>query len=325
MKLPVIDLHNDTYSKKWLFKKYPSYEKLKDLNQNKNTPLYDVDLNKIRSANIRITTTSLFMFNSFMDKPLHHALSIISGLIQDIKKNKDFYLLKSKKDLLLEDKYAFLLSIEGLEIIEGNLNLIDVFHELGVRMIAPTWNRLTPWFSPVTENTGAFSSVKDLTDKLNEFNFLVDISHLSDQSVFDLEKMFNGTIMASHSDFRSLNPAKRNVSDDIIKIIKERNGLIGINFYPNFLRCEIPPDKKIPDGFLWIKKMLDHCDILNCWDNISFGSDFDGIEEYSPGLENPDAFITLAQYLKNIGLENDKLEKLFYKNALRVITKNLPE
>lgn len=325
MSLPVIDLHTDTWSKKWLLTKSPLLTSFMKEERKDKESLFDVTPERLEEGNVRILTTSLFQYNSFMDKPFHHSMTIISGVLDFIKKNEGFYLLKSKQNLDFEHRRGIMLSIEGLEVVEANLRLLDVFYELGVRMVGPNWNRITPWLSPVTEKYGAFSAAGDLAEKLNDLNVLVDISHLSDQSVIDFEKICRCPFIASHSNFRSLNKAERNLSDDLVKIIRERDGLIGINFYPDFLCCgeAVIPEQK--DGFIWIKRLLDQCDELNCWDQIAFGSDFDGIERFSLGLENPSCFKDLQFFLKECGLEEEKIEKLFYKNALRVIKNNLPE
>lgn len=350
MNYPVFDCHADTFSKKLLIEKNPYYLQalMKKNPQIKN--FIDITPERLRNANVRLHTQSLFMMDEFMDKPLLHAMKIIKLIMDFLKENPDFKLIKSYEDITLEDAFGILISIEGLEVIEENLDLLDLFYELGVRMIAPNWNRFTPWLSPVTENTGALSKVSDLANYLNNMNFLVDISHLSDQSVFDFAKLYQGTLIASHSNLRSLNNAKRNLSDPLLEIIKERNGLIGINFYPEFLKTDIELIKKrypelnfhnqiaydinylngldlqtndYPVSFLWILELLEYLDKKDALHLIAFGSDFDGIGSYAPGLENYSGLPLLQHFLQTIKCPDSLIEGLFYKNALRLFKENL--
>lgn len=345
MTYPVIDCHGDTFSKKLLFIKNPSYLAKLKAQFPEIEGFIEVTPERIRQANVRIQTQSLYLMPSFMDKPLKHGLKIIALILDFIKDNPDFYLIKEAQHIDLNHKYGILLSIEGLELIEESLDLLGVFYELGVRMIAPNWNRLTPWLSPVTEATGAFSSAKDLAHQLNQMNILLDISHLSDQSVIDFEKMYHGVMIASHSNIRQLHHVPRNLSDDLIEIIKERKGLIGINFYPDFLSSDVEhlkkqysniqftedfrydydytqkhwDENKCPLSFLWILNMIEYLDKKSALDCIAFGTDFDGIEKYSPGLENYTALPLLEKFLKKMGCSDELIQKIFYKNALRVL------
>lgn len=325
MRLPVIDLHADTYAKKLLVKRQPVYknfifEKFPD-----KTDFTDITKQNTVSANVRIQTQSLYLYSSFMDKPLANAMGIVSGILEYVRENNDYVLIKTLKDIDLQNKYGILMSIEGLEVIEGNLDLLDVFYELGVRVIAPTWNRLTPWLSPVTEKTGAFRAFPDLVNKLNQFKVILDISHLSDQSVIDLEKNYQGTLIATHSNIRDLNTSARNLSADLIEIIKERQGLIGINFYPEFLKSDFSGIKKdnYPESYYWILNMIEYLDRKSALDCIAFGTDFDGVFDYCEGLEDYSAFVKVYDFFVKQGLSNDLIEKIFYKNALSVLERNL--
>ncbi len=344
MSYPVIDCHADTFSKQLLFQTNPSYLSLLQMKNPECRQFLEITAERSRQANVRIQTQSLYMHQRFMDKPLKYALLIIDRIQDFIKQTPDFYLVKSFDETAWKEKFGVLLSIEGLEVVEDNLDLLDIFYELGVRMVAPNWNRITPWLSPITEASGALSRVNDLVKKLNELNLLVDISHLSDQSVRDLEKLYQGTIIASHSNIRALNNEKRNLSDELIEIVKERNGLIGINFYPDFLKSEVSAltqryshlsfsgevnyDKdylvhedldSYPVSFLWIVNILEYLDQKNALDCVCFGADFDGIEHYSPGLENTSGLPVLETFLRKIGFDENLIQKLFYKNALRVL------
>lgn len=345
MSYPLIDFHSDTFSKKLFLIKnrfVGEYLKLKfpDVEN-----FFDVNPERTINSNLRIQTQSLYMMDSFMDKPLKYSLKILNLIHSFIEENTDYYLVKSANDIDIINKYGIIISIEGLEVIENDLDLLDLFYKLGVRIIAPNWNRLTPWFSPVTENTGALSKSSDLVKKLNKMNVLVDISHMSDSSVRDLERNYNGVMIASHSNIRALNSHKRNLSDELIEIIKERKGIIGINTSRDFLFFEAENLKKryknivfseilkydndythldyskntFPVSFLWVLGILEYLDKKSALENVSIGADFDGITKYSPGLENHSGFSGLAIFLEKASIRDDVIQGLFYKNGLRVL------
>jgi len=309
---PVIDLHADTFAKKLAFVRNKKFV----------LPAFDVQIEDVFQANIRLQTQSLFLNNSMLEKPLANALLIIKQIKDFIQENDQFYLFKCQHDLDLEQKYGIIIAIEGLEVIEEKLDLLDIFYELGVRIIAPTWNRITPWLSPICEPSGGFSRLPELVKKLKEFRLIIDISHLSDQSVFDLAKIYDRILIASHSNVRSLNPFPRNINDEILEIIKERNGVVGINFCPDFLRSEIlrkvKPD--FPESFHYLLNIIEYFDQKNALQNLSFGTDLDGISDHLPGLQSYQAFPEIEFFLQAEGILPDIIENIFYKNALRVLS-----
>lgn len=342
MNYPIIDCHADTFSKILLNKKRTKQFTSFGITKPDYLKYQEINIERTRKSNLRIQTQSLYIGDSMLDKPLCHALEIIAIMLEHVKEKDDLYIVKTFDEDDWQSKYGILISIEGLEVIENNLDLLDVFYELGVRMIAPTWNRITRWFTPITEKGGMLSKGKELIDKLNSINTLLDISHLSDQSVYDLEKLYQGTIIASHSNIRNINASPRNLTDDEITIIKERNGLIGINFFYDFLHSDAQAMKDkynrfefseqvnynreyensdmdlYPIGYLWIVEILEYLDKMNALDCVCFGSDFDGIHKFCPGLENPTGLISLQQFLRKAKISEDIIAKLFYQNALRV-------
>jgi membrane dipeptidase len=340
MSYPIIDCHADTFSKMLLQKRSNRLFKGFAMQPPNYLQHRDITAKRTTKANLRIQTQSLYIGDSLLDKPLTHALEISAIALQFIEENKDFYLVKSFDEEKFQSKYGILLSIEGLEIIENSLDLLDIFHNLGIRMIAPSWNRISKWFTPITESGGMLSHGKELIDKLNTMKVLLDISHLSDQSVLDLEKHYQGTIIASHSNIRAINSSARNLPNDLIEIIKERNGLIGVNIYYGFLRSDRTEHQGFkfhdqvnynyeyelsdisdtyPIGFLWVLELLEYYDKINALDNVCFGSDFDGIHKYCAGLENPTGFPLLEDFLRKASVSEEVIAKLFYKNALRVL------
>lgn len=329
MKIPVIDLHADTYAHKVFTKRHPWAGELYNKNENGYTKLSDLETitpQRLQKGNVKVQTQSLFIPNSEINNSLHTALWAISLIKQDCKNIQSYFQVFNANNIqenLNNNKTGILISIEGLEVIENNLDLLDIFYELGVRIVAPTWNRILPYNAPMNTDYGIFPKGKDLIKKINDLGFIIDMSHSSEKSFFEILKLAKVPIIATHSNVKALNKHPRNLSDAQLKALDDIKGVFGINFYPGFMK----PDKnKISfgnanEGFEWFYRIVDYVASKYSIDIIAIGSDYDGIDNVPKGLENPEKFPLLADFLIKKGLSVKDVEKIFYKNALRVLKK----
>ncbi|MBI9032441.1 membrane dipeptidase [bacterium] len=323
--IPVIDLHADTYMKKDIFNTLPwirkAYFKLPS-DQDKEVQFSeDITTETIIKGNVRIQTQSLFIGQLGITNPLHNGLKMLANIKRDIKANPSLYQYYSIDDYYHnKDKYGNLISIEGLELIANDLDMLDIFYELGVRILAPTWNRALPYVGSAVEPYGILDKGRLLADKINELNLIFDVSHISDQGFWDYLDILEVPIIASHSNYRKVVPHERNLSEDMIKEIDDRGGVMGLNFYPGFMetsQIKIYPD--YPTGYSAIYNMLDAVVSDFGDDVLAFGSDFDGISKYLDGVKNPSFYQDFAVFLRERNVSETTIEKLFYKNALRVL------
>lgn len=322
--VPVFDLHADTYYKKLMLRNFPTLRHCtyKSPHTGESFELkdaYTITPERLKQGGVKAQTFSLYLGTQSLTHSLHAAMTMIALMKQDIREHADWFAIVSAQDIashLLDDKTGILLSIEGLEVIENNLDLIDIYCDLGVRIIAPTWNRTLPWLASVKEEAGPFDKAEDLIHKLNESNVLIDISHCSDASVSYLAKHATKPLIATHSNLRILNPAPRNLLDDQVRLIKDTGGVFGLNFYPEFLQCSEITDSN-QSGFEWVYRILDYA-IEHFGDTVfAIGTDYDGIPKAAAGLEDPSCFQHLAAYLRSRSVSESTIENLFYKNALR--------
>ncbi len=323
--IPVIDLHADTYMKKDLFTTLPwlrkAYFKMPSQPSKEVQITEDITKEALVGGNVRLQTQSLFIGQLGITNPLHNGLKMISHIKQDIKRDIDLYQYFSASDWENnKDKYGTLISIEGLELIENDLDLLDIFVELGVRIIAPTWNRALPYVGSATEPYGILKHGQFLANKINELKVIFDVSHISDQGFWDYLDLLEVPIIASHSNYRALVPHERNLSDDMIKEINKRGGVMGLNFYPDFIEtADMKVYEDYPKGYSAIYQMLDVIASKFGDDVLALGSDFDGISKYLDGVKNPGFYQDFAIFLRKRNVSIDTIEKLFYKNALRVL------
>lgn len=317
--IPVIDLHADTYMKHLALRRIPELKRTyfrTDADYRPVAESFHITPRALMEGGVAVQTQSLFLDDVFLAMPLHAAMQTVSLMLRDIRRYDQLYHVKNSREIdLTGQRCGLFISIEGLEVIESDLDLLDVFYQLGVRLVAPSWNRPLPWAGAVTTEHGLLPAGHDLLARMQELNMIVDISHLSTRSSFDIATHFDGPIIASHSNPAALCNHQRNLSDDQLLMLSERNGIFGINFCPAFL----PDCGNDAHGFEQIYRVVDYT-LQHFGDSIiAIGSDFDGIATTPRGVDGPQIFPQLATYLKDRGIGRASIENLFFRNALRVI------
>ena len=214
-----------------------------------------------------------------------------------------------------------ILSVEGGSACGGTIDGIYALREKGVAVMTLTWNG---------ENElagGAFAQPDGgLTDfgraavrAMADCGMVPDISHLGKRSFSQLVDVYDGAMLASHSNYDlTENPfgKARNLSADQVRELIARKGLLGLNFCPDFL------DDSGEGGFEAVFRHIDALLSLGSADILAFGSDFDGCTP-SPALCGLDKIPVLYQYLLDRGLDKPLLEKLFWGNAAAFFARQL--
>lgn len=218
-----------------------------------------------------------------------------------------------------ETKVKAILSVEGGSACGGTLDGLTHLYNRGVKLITLTWNSPNEIASGAFSEGGFTSFGKDFVKLAEEYGIILDVSHLNRESFYDFIKISNKPFVASHSNADIVeNPKgrKRNLTDEQIRLIKERNGIIGLNFCRNFLES---------DGFLGIDsfvRQIDYFLSLGCENNIALGSDYDGCSIHSDfaGVEK---LFSVYNILAEKGYSRELLDKIFYENAHRFFSENL--
>ncbi len=269
------------------------------------------------------------VFAAFVDQknisctPFEHCLSVLEYLRKQIMKNHNVIsLITSKNDLhhvSKSGKLGGILSIEGGEALNGSLENLSLFYEMGVRLITLTWNYANEIADGVMECNG-----RGLTDfgkiaisAMEDMGIVIDVSHLSEQGFWDVVKHTKHPFVASHSNAKALCNHPRNLSDEQIRCIANRKGCIGINFYPLFLN---------QTGTAEISDILRHIEYvrgLASEDCIGLGSDFDGISSLPHGIIGVESMGDFLAILKNAGYSDTFLEKLCFGNFYRIFDETM--
>ncbi|MBC2581859.1 dipeptidase [Clostridium sp. DJ247] len=310
----LIDFHCDTI-----------YELLKDKN---NSNLYNnnlsVDIEKMKSANSLAQFFALYINKGLTENPLDSCLRMVDKFHNEIAKNRNtIALATSYAELTVNkdaEKISAFLTIEGGEALIGNIYNLRNFYRLGVRLITLTWNYPNEIGYP---NCRKEYMDKGLTEfgfetiaEMNNLSMIIDVSHLSDKGFYDVSNHSKKPFVASHSNSRSITNHPRNLTDHMIKTLSEKGGITGINFEKNFLGEHNPA--RIDD----MVKHIEYIRSVGGIDVISIGSDFDGTSSPSE-ISNISEMCKLIDALKKNNFPYDDIEKIFYKNALRVIKDTL--
>lgn len=223
-------------------------------------------LENLKKGGFNIIVSSLYIDDIFLpEMGLRIALAQISVLMEDIETcNGEVVLIKTREQLqnvVKENKIGIILSFEGLDPIGNDIKLLKIFYELGVRAAGLVWSRRNYAadgcsFNPVEEGQrgGLTKFGVKVVREMEKMNMLIDVSHLNDEGFWDIMKFTDRPFIASHSDSRNIHDRMRNLTDEQIKAIAERNGVIGINAYKSIAGAKEGEDP--------VKKLADHIEYM---------------------------------------------------------------
>lgn len=306
-----VDLHCDTIS---------VIAHKKDLSLRNND--LQIDLNKLFASNYLLQVFAIF--TNLAKEGYQDSLRMIKVFKEQIQDNEDLIQQITTYTELVPNKLNALLSIEDLGIIENNLSRIDELYDLGVRIASLTWNYPNSLGYPNRvmekkigiENEGGLTAFGfQVLRYLEQKGIIVDVSHLSDAGFWDVYNASTMPFIASHSNCRSITNHPRNLTDDMIKALAERQGVIGINFCTAFVN-ENASTTTVED----LIKHIDYIKDLVGVDFISLGTDFDGIRR-TTDIDNASEMEKLIVALEKHGYRGDEIEKICYRNFLRVFAK----
>tara|TARA_R110002049_G_scaffold188402_2_gene356881 strand:- start:88100 stop:89170 length:1071 start_codon:yes stop_codon:yes gene_type:complete len=225
---------------------------------------------------------------------------------------------------LANDIIAAILHIEGAEAIGTDLDALYLFHDMGLRSIGPVWSRPTvfghgvPFAFPSSPDTGPglTDAGKDLVRLCNRMGILIDLSHLNEAGFNDVAKLSDAPLVATHSNAHAIAPSSRNLTDRQLAVIRDSDGMVGLNFAVGFLNAD--GRKAGGRGFDAMLRHLDHLITHLGEDRVGFGSDFDGAE-VPAALKDAAGLGALRAALTAHGYDDALLAKLCHENWFNVL------
>jgi len=223
-----------------------------------------------------------------------------------------------------EGKLAAILHIEGAEGIDPDLHMLDVLYESGLRSIGPVWSRPNifghgvPFRYPSTPDTGPglTDRGRELVRACNRLKIMIDLSHLNEKGFWDVAKLSDAPLVATHSNAYAVCPHSRNLTDKQLAAIRESRGMVGVNFATSFIR----PDGRREDDTP-LEQMIRHMDHLIEHvgvDGVGFGSDFDGAT-IPAEIGDVRGLPRLVEAMRRHGYDDATLRKLCYENWVNVL------
>jgi len=286
-----------------------------------------VDIQKMIKGECLLQNFAVFTFIRKQDSSFTY--NVIDYFHEQVDKYKDYirpvYHYSDIEENAKNGYINAMLTLEDGSVVDNDINNLNRFYNLGVRMITLTWNFENgigyPNFSPEIKgsNLRTINTKDGLTPfgieyvkKCNELGIIVDVSHLSDAGFYDVIKYCDGPFVASHSNARSVCSVARNLTDEMIVELAKKGGVTGLNYCSSFITDDDQNYTSIED----MVKHIRHIVNVGGIDCVGLGSDFDGIESKLE-IENCGGMQKLYEALKKY-YSDDEIEKIFYKNVLRV-------
>lgn len=322
-----IDLHCDT-----LMKTADSQKNI-SLLENEIT---SVDFKRMKKGGSLAQFFAVFMpteeiFKEYIGKVIdddEYIDTLVSTLKKEIMENKDIISLAySYDDIVRNEKdgrMSAILTIEDGRSVQGSLDKLKHYYDMGIRLMSLTWNFENCFGYPNSDDKeimgkGMKKFGKEAVEYMNELGMIVDVSHISDGGFYDVAEISKKPFVASHSNARDISPHKRNLTDHMIKTLAEKGGVAGINFAPHFLQPDTTTDMSTVELMV---RHLNHMKNIGGEDLVALGSDLDGIGGELE-VDSIHKMPMIFDALQKDGWSHSQIEKLAYKNTLRVIRESM--
>ncbi|MBP9665273.1 MAG: dipeptidase [Pyrinomonadaceae bacterium] len=361
-KAIVVDGHNDVTS--------PMVDEDFDLSTNtigkyhKDGDPFHTDIARLRAGGITGEFFSIYVGGNRMKThdAMRRAMELIDATYREVEKHpKDLTMCRTAAEIRRAKKagnICVLMGIEGGYAIENSLHALRNFYRLGIRYMTLTHNVTHGWAdSQVTEpkHGGLNDFGREVVKEMNRLGMLVDISHVSVDTMNDVLDVSTAPIIASHSSARGVHDHTRNVPDDVLRRVAKNGGVVMINFLPMFLDARSAKEsterstrlrpqvdalrqqyKDDPAGFNEAERRLlaanpiytpsytrivDHIDhiknLLGTVDNIGLGSDYDGIPSLPMGMNGAEDTAVVTYEMLRRGYTEPEIRKVLGENFLR--------
>jgi len=262
-----------------------------------------------------------------------------------------------------QGKLAVLMGLEGGYAIDERLENVERYYKLGIRYLSPTWSVSTSWAGSSGDELGKTRGLSEFGKRvileMNRLGMMVDVSHVSDKTFWDIISTSSKPVVATHSACRAIANVPRNLDDEMIRALAKTGGVIGVIFYPEFLepgwsekREQVDREiaslvrrvseaergdaahkklardrvrreqyaKRLPA--VTVSRLVDHIDHivkLVGIDHVGIGSDFDGVQADLVDLASVADLPNLTRELLRRGYSEADIDKILGGNVLRVM------
>ena len=302
-----------------------------------NSPKNMTDIPRLKQGGVGAIFFSVYVGAKYVDgnHSANRTLQMIDTVKQDIiaRYPDTFQLALTADDIVRAHKHrkiAALMGIEGGHAIEDSLRLLRDYYRLGVRYMTLTHTNTNNWADSsgdidkpgVEHHNGLTPFGKDVVREMNRLGMIVDISHVADKTFYDALATSKAPLLASHSGARAVANVPRNMTDDMIRALAAKGGVIQVNFYCAFLNqqaADAPHGAVLHASIADVVAHIDHIRQIAGINAIGIGSDFDGIDCAPEGLDDVSKFPNLTRALLEKGYSVADIKKIYGGNTLRLM------
>ena len=313
MKLPVFDLHCDT-ALELMDKDLRSKASLRSNSGH-------IDLERAKELGGYAQCFAMFTFPKFDEwfgRPVTEVFEgMVSNLLVELERNRDLIALAgSTADIranTASGKMSAILTLEGPAGIGYDPARVEELYSRGFRISTLGWNEQNSLVGSHRTGGGLTDRGAEYVRECQRLGILVDVSHISDEGFWDILKITQAPVIASHSNARSVWGASRNLTDDMFRAICETGGTAGINLYTDFLG----------EGKVDLDTVCDHIfhflELDPSGSHISLGGDLDGCERLPEGFTGVNCYNALARRLLERGLDETTVRNIYWHNTMGVM------
>ena len=353
----LIDGHNDY---PWALREHDAARSLDTLDISKPQPSIMTDIARLKEGGIGGQFWSVYTPVELQGQAAVTAtleqIDIVHRMVRKYPQTFELALTADDVERIHKaGKIASLIGMEGGHSIDNSLADLRMFHRLGARYMTLTHTSNTPWADSATDtpkSNGLSAFGEDVVKEMNWLGMLVDLSHVSPDTMEDAIRVSQAPVIFSHSDARALNDHPRNVPDHILQLLPKNGGVIMVTFVPGFVSPKVNEWNKrqtaeqdrlkalTPNDAAGVKAgvdkwtaanpapeatigdVADHVDHIRKVagiDHIGIGSDFDGITQTVKDLDNVSTYPRLTAELLKRGYSEADIKKILGLNVLRVL------
>lgn len=240
----------------------------------------------------------------------------LATIQREVDKNSDLISIAYSVDEIEENrangKMSAILTLEGTAGIDYNPALLEDLWAIGFRVTSLGWNEKNPLTGSNVTGGGLTDLGREYVKEAQRLGMRVDVSHISDEGFWDILKITEAPILATHSNSRAVHNHSRNLTDDMFRAIRETGGVAGYNVCRDFTG-ENPNLDTVCDHILHFMELDPD------GKHIALGGDLDGVEAMPDGFKGVQSYPALARKLLDRGLTEENVMDIFWNNAIRVM------
>jgi membrane dipeptidase len=364
----VVDTHNDVTS--------PIVDEGFDLGMRGDDPNGKIkthtDIARMKAGGVDAEFFAVYVAKEYVGKKpsegggaARRALDIIDAVYEQVRRHPETFEMAHRADeirrISKKGKIAALMGIEGGHAIENSLPTLRMFYRLGVRYMTLTHTNTNDWADSeadlnnksIKHHNGLTGFGREVVREMNRIGMIIDISHVSDKTFYDVIETTRAPVIASHSSARAIADNSRNMTDDMLRAVARNGGVVMVNFYDGFLdprkgplamqararqeelTAQFPADARrvqeemrkwreaTDPGPTALSVLIDHFEhIIKVAgiDHVGIGSDFDGVPGLPQGMEDISKLPNITFELMKRGHSDAEIRKVLGENFLRVMS-----